>query len=961
MKNANCLAIVACALCASSCGAPAFERFSVGAVEVDRSDGVRLLDHGVRLPASLTDEGIVFDGAIEVIEEGASGKIEPGLHSVELARVDGRSYFTSQGGALEEWCDVATSDGRVELRWQVRGGQLVRSTTGVVVVANAGSRRYLVDAPSAEGASGQQLVPSIDVDGDRIVVRVDAHGETSVLVDPIWRVMPSLPQPLSGMGLTVLPNGKLMTFGGYRWPPPFTTATNVYDPSTGSWSAGPNMPVERQGPLTVVLETGKVLICGGSANDGSQRTDCNLYDPVANAFSTAASMLNTACGATNTLLVDGRVLIVGNCGCDATGCWPIAQTQIYDPVLDQWSYGPPPIIGHFDHAAVRMQDNRVMIAGGYTDSSDELIPDAEIFDPTNNAWTDVATFPVECDHPTLTALPSGLVLANAEGEAFTYNAGTNVWTFHGQEATPRAAVPAVLVPNGNVEFAGGETGGSPFNNVDEYNSSTNSWSAQGTMPTALYNTGVAVEPNGRVLYVGGEDNVNGASAAVSTEDVNVPALVTTASMPHNHAAAAAVLRNGSAMIIGGSISAGVATSAVDAWSGAAWSSMPSLVLARMNHTATLLPNNHVVVIGGNTGSGTGSNKTEVFNGTSWTTVAKGGGVFSHTATLLDDGRILVAGGCSSTNVKTNQDVIYDPALDSWKTLAPLQVKRCGHTAVLLSSKRVLLVGGDGLNPSTAEIVDVVAGTTTLTSAMPAVHDQGATATLLQNGRALVTGGSQSNVTSNRADVYDEVTNVWTFATTLKTARAFHTATPLVNGRVALIGGTTKPSLVEEYDPETAVTINDASTGTFYQLQSTSTLLLDGRVLFAGGYSASGTTPMNEAGRFDEGRNSVASLVPAVTSIAGAPTPGGSVSVTGVGLMGMVGDQGMGGVGFSVSTALPLFSFERIDGGGLFYATTTAFAPSSARMTVPANAARGAYVLRVVTHGVPSAGIPVNLQ
>jgi hypothetical protein len=57
------------------------------------------------------------------------------------------------------------------------------------------------------------------------------------------------------------------------------------------------------------------------------------------------------------------------------------------------------------------------------------------------------------------------------------------------------------------------------------------------------------------------------------------------------------------------------------------------------------------------------------------------------------------------------------------------------------------------------------------------------ATLLSDGRVLVTGGGQ-NAGDTSAEVYDPTSNIWTsLMSTMSAARQFHTATALPNGRV----------------------------------------------------------------------------------------------------------------------------------------------------------------------------------
>ena len=65
-----------------------------------------------------------------------------------------------------------------------------------------------------------------------------------------------------------------------------------------------------------------------------------------------------------------------------------------------------------------------------------------------------------------------------------------------------------------------------------------------------------------------------------------------------------------------------------------------------------------------------------------------------------------------------------------------------------------------------------------------------TATVLQNGKVLVVGGSGNTGYLASAELYDPASHTWTTAGagTPNTPRAFHTATLLPSGKVLVVGG-----------------------------------------------------------------------------------------------------------------------------------------------------------------------------
>jgi hypothetical protein len=119
-----------------------------------------------------------------------------------------------------------------------------------------------------------------------------------------------------------------------------------------------------------------------------------------------------------------------------------------------------------------------------------------------------------------------------------------------------------------------------------------------------------------------------------------------------------------------------------------------------------------------------------------------------------------------------------------------------------------------------------------------------TATLLSDGRVLVAGGAAPRATFPypglaSAELYDSATGNWTFTGHLNAGRLLHTATLLLNGKVLVAGGWPDHthsgimSSAELYDPATGIWTRTMGMNVG-RASHTATLLFDGRVLVVGG-------------------------------------------------------------------------------------------------------------------------------
>lgn len=296
---------------------------------------------------------------------------------------------------------------------------------------------------------------------------------------------------------------------------------------------------------------------------------------------------------------------------------------------------------------------------------------------------------------------------------------------------------------------------------------------------------------------------------------------------------ASLLPNGKIMVAGGTDGTVTLASAelLDP-STSTWVSAGTMTYSRSNHTATMMPNGNILVAGGYTqGVTTGSiSGTDIYfpSENTWVrTTPMNMARQSHSAVMIPrgpyGGQILVIGGYSNDRYLNTMER-YDPVSSSWTTLSTtLITKRSLHSTLMLHNGNILICGGvngtEGTLNSCETVIIGEDGTFTVQAA-PALNQKrhSHTATLLRDGRVVITGGNngageirwqniidggaRSAPTSERStiDANGNVTS-WTmgsnnlyadFATgqELIFGRQNHTATLLPNGKVLVLGGVT---------------------------------------------------------------------------------------------------------------------------------------------------------------------------
>ncbi len=284
----------------------------------------------------------------------------------------------------------------------------------------------------------------------------------------------------------------------------------------------------------------------------------------AGGMNASSDVITPRWGHTVTELGNGRLLVAG--GENQNGL--VAEIEIVD-------FGPDPSIGNITvsaqvvaslssprrrHAAVRLNDGRVLVSGG--EDASGILGSAELIDPATGTGTQISL------------------------------------------GAPRADHTATLLPNGAVLLAGGHDGVNSLASLQIFDPATNTITDGADLVEPRHRHTATLLDDSRLLLVGGR-NESGALATTeywdqATGTVTAGPVLSEARFGHT----ATLLRDQLA-VVGGSDGNAPLAATETFWSGLN-SFLPAGPLAapREGHMAVALPNNgHLMVLGGRSPSG----------------------------------------------------------------------------------------------------------------------------------------------------------------------------------------------------------------------------------------------------------------------------------------------------------------------------------------------------------------------
>jgi hypothetical protein len=297
---------------------------------------------------------------------------------------------------------------------------------------------------------------------------------TTACASTNWEFLNRMSTARSGHTATLLKDGHVLIAGGFN-SDGVLASSEIFDPSTKTWSPTGSMQTPRTRHTATLLPDGTVLVTGGATNTAhptSVTETVEKYDPATGVWTRVKAMSTKRAFHTATLLTDGSVLVVA--GGPTGSLAGQLSAERYFPGNNSWTSSGATRVPHTRGTATLMPNGNALVAGGvqYGPEQDNpqeiLINYSERYDKDTNKWFELAVMQeTPFAHTATLLLDQTVLVAGGRAVATLSNAVRYVpnletggdyppvWNSTSNLAHARSNHQATRLQNGDVLVTGG--------------------------------------------------------------------------------------------------------------------------------------------------------------------------------------------------------------------------------------------------------------------------------------------------------------------------------------------------------------------------------------------------------------------------------------------------------------------------------------------------------------------------
>ena len=301
---------------------------------------------------------------------------------------------------------------------------LAFSPTGSMAVPRASHQLVTSFGGSALAVGGTTGPSPTSAPGGQLTGSIEAFSPSS----GTWRQAGALVLPRAGHASVVLPNGQVLTTGGFAddGPRRATKRAELFDPVLGTSRETGSMGSPRAGHSMLLLADGTALACGGIntmpvLDDGGQFSgteyliSCDLYTPSKGSWEQTGNMTKRLLeaagqpfvpwvGFTLSLLPNGQVLASGP-PLDFNASLCVQQFNLFDAHARTWSEPAPPVPSFFGPQNL-LPTGELLLANAFSSVSEcqnsfRLPPSTTLYNPITGNLQVTGSLPVFRTQPYL--------------------------------------------------------------------------------------------------------------------------------------------------------------------------------------------------------------------------------------------------------------------------------------------------------------------------------------------------------------------------------------------------------------------------------------------------------------------------------------------------------------------------------------------------------------------------------